>query len=176
MKIYTKTGDAGETGLYSGERISKADGRIAVVGTLDELNAGLGLVQAFAPAAPVGAIVEEMQRLIFDLGADVATIGERTKVVRIGVGQVARLEEIIDHLDAQLPALSAFILPGGTTAASQIHVCRAICRRAEREIIGLPDINRQVSIALNRLSDLLFMLARYQNQLAGVEDPIWSTA
>ena len=176
MKIYTKTGDAGETGLYSGERVAKSDRRIAVVGTLDELNAGLGLAHALAPATPVGALIEEVQRLIFDMGADVATIGEKTKVVRLGANHVARLEEIIDHLDGQLPPLRAFILPGGTTAAAQIHVCRAICRRAEREVVGLAEINRQVSIALNRLSDLLFMLARYQNQLAGVEDPTWTAA
>ncbi len=176
MKIYTKTGDRGETSLYSGERVAKTDLRISAVGTLDELNAGLGLAIAFGSEEEVRKILVDLQNLVFRIAADLATIGDKRALKRIDASEVADIEGVIDRIHAQLPELRAFILPGGTPAAAQIHICRTICRRAEREAIALAAVHKltpQVCILINRLSDLLFLLARLQNHLCGTEDPIW---
>jgi len=176
VKIYTKTGDRGETSLYSGERVAKTDPRIATVGTLDELNAHLGLACALRPRSEVLQVLVKLQNLLFQTAADVATIGELRGLKRISAEDVLQLEDRMDSLSAKLPELRAFILPGGSPPAAQIQVCRTICRRAERDLIALSasqPLNPQVGILLNRLSDLLFLLARYQNHLCGMQDPTW---
>lgn len=167
MKIYTKTGDQGQTGLIGGQRVSKASARIEAYGTVDELNAALG-VTASQPAA--SAIVEHIQRLQSDLHlvcADLAAPTQAADTPRVMASHVERLEKLCDELDAQLPPLRQFILPGGTTAGAQLHLARTIARRAERRVIELAQreaLNAQVICYLNRLSDLLFLMARRINQ------------
>lgn len=176
MKIYTKTGDSGETGLYSGERVHKTDLRISAIGCLDELNSALGLAVAFGPAPDVLKSVREIQNLVFRAGSDVATISGMPHLKRICAEDILRLESLIDEADGRLPELRAFILPGGTPSAAQLHVCRTLCRRAERAALVADqalEIRQEVPVLLNRLSDLLFMLARLQNHLSGERDPEW---
>jgi cob(I)alamin adenosyltransferase len=179
LKIYTKTGDQGETSLYSGERVAKTDRRISAVGTMDELNAGLGLAIANGPEEDVRLILVDLQNLVFRIAADLATVGEKRTLKRLAGEDIQRMEGVIDQLSARLPEIRAFILPGGTPAAAQIHVCRTVCRRAEREAIALAaehPLNPHVGILLNRLSDLLFLLARLQNHLCETEDATWQPA
>ena len=166
-KIYTRTGDGGTTGLVDGSRVSKADDRLAAMGDVDEANSAIGVALASLPAGPVTDELGRIQNDLFDLGADLATPGEVEGALRIVPDQVARLERAIDALNADLPPLASFILPGGTAAS--LHLARAIVRRAERAAIAA-EIGGPAAIYLNRLSDYLFVAARFVN--AG-SDPLW---
>ena len=182
MKIYTKTGDTGETGLYGGRRVRKDDPRIEACGDVDELNCVLGIARTHAGNADLDAILERIQNDLFALGADLATPDEtslqhgRTSVTRIGSDEIDRLEADIDALEARLTPLSRFILPGGSATAAQLHHARAVCRRAERRcasLMKLENCNPMTLIYLNRLSDLLFVAARYSNHCSNVPDVPW---
>lgn len=182
MKIYTRTGDAGTTALMGGERVSKNHTRIEAYGTVDEANSCIGLVRAYLSDQP-GAVqmevmLNQVQHELFVLGADLATAPEaRPLVPRISQTEVAWLEQQIDALEAELPALKNFILPGGTLAAAALHLARTVCRRAERLTVELSrrePLNEQALIYLNRLSDFLFVAARWVNQQAGVAEAVWN--
>ncbi len=172
MKIYTRTGDDGSTGLFSGERVAKTHPRIEACGTLDELNSLLGVAAASDPAEAVGEDLRRIQNELFSLGA---ALGSR-QPPPAGLPDPAWLEGRIDAMTADLTPLKNFILPGGTPAAAQIHVARSVCRRAERCLIALGEtepVPPQAVVYLNRLSDFLFTLARFENHLRGVEEPKW---
>ena len=177
-KIYTRTGDAGETGTLSGGRVSKAHARFHAVGTLDELNAMLGVVLAAGVEASAVEALQRVQRELFTLGADLATPAETEAawVRRITDAQVTRLEVDIDAWDAELPPLKQFILPGGGLAGAYLHQARTVCRRAERWAVALNAEERLNPAALrylNRLSDWLFVLARRVNLHAGSPELPW---
>jgi len=179
MKIYTRTGDQGETALFGGGRVSKADLRVAAYGAVDELNAALGLARAAAPCRQIQAWLEELQNQLFHLGAELATPPGKLsrQIARIQAHHVQWLEATIDEMDGALPALRNFILPGGTGAAAQLQLARAICRRAERDITLLAtqeSIGDMPLVYINRLSDWLFTAARYDNLLAGEAESKWS--
>ena len=179
MKIYTKTGDTGETGLPGGTRVPKDATVTQVCGTIDELNTVLGLARAARLPDDVDRLLDRIQSQLFDLGAEVARLGaETSSACRIVAADARALEEAIDHFDAQLPPLRNFILPGGTGAAAELHFARAVCRRAERWLVGLlrevPVLSAEVLVYLNRLSDLLFVLARLVNVRAGHPETIWT--
>jgi cob(I)alamin adenosyltransferase len=179
MKIYTKTGDTGTTSLFSGGRVSKADLRVETYGTVDELNAVLGVARVHQPTAQTNEYLERVQNQLFHLGADLATpLDAKSEwVVRMDAGTVAWLETTIDEMTTRLPPLKNFILPGGTAAAAQIHVARTVCRRAERLAVSLSaheELGEHVLVYLNRLSDWLFTLARWENHRAGVEEEKWA--
>jgi cob(I)alamin adenosyltransferase len=180
-RIYTRTGDDGTTALGTGERRPKHDRRIAAYGTVDELNATIGLARLHTGAEPrVDAMLARIQNDLFDLGADLCTpetgrsaSRERLRIVE---PQVARLEQEIDLLNGELAPLNSFVLPGGTAAAAHLHLARTVCRRAERTCVALAE-REDVSVValkyLNRLSDLLFVAARYAND-EGRDDVLWS--
>jgi cob(I)alamin adenosyltransferase len=182
VKIYTKTGDSGETGLFGGTRVSKADPRVAAYGDVDELNAHLGFARAALDAAAdaeLAGMLEQIQKDLFALGARLADPGRRiagrvTKAA-ITAGDIARLEGWIDGLESALPPLRRFILAGGSTAGAALHVARTICRRAERAMVALgPDaFEPELLIYVNRLSDLLFVMARAVNHRAGAPEAEW---
>jgi cob(I)alamin adenosyltransferase len=177
MKIYTRTGDDGTTALFSGGRVAKTHLRVEAYGTVDELNAVLGVVRTQQPHSDHW--LEQIQRQLFHLGADLATPLDAKSdwVVRIDVGAAQWLEQIIDQMTADLPALTSFILPGGTPTAAHLHIARTVCRRAERLAVALAaheSIGEYVVPYLNRLSDALFTLARWENLKAGVAEPTWS--
>jgi cob(I)alamin adenosyltransferase len=179
MKIYTKTGDAGQTGLPGGGRVAKDAAVTEVCGSVDELNTAIGLARANGVPDDVDTLLDRVQSKLFDLGAEVARMGaECSSLPRIDAADVRGLEEAIDRFDADLPPLRNFILPGGTTAAAALHFARAVCRRAERHLVGLmrqcPAISAEILVYLNRLSDLLFVLARLVNLRAGRAETIWS--
>ena len=180
MKIYTKTGDDGDTGLFGGERVSKASARVEAYGTVDELNAALGVARAASPGDAIDAVLASAQRDLFTLGAELATVPGKEATLGItllGADDVAALEHAIDASEAVLPPLKTFVLPAGTPAAAALHLARTVCRRAERAVVGLPDEARaraELVVYLNRLSDLLFSLARQANHRAGVADVAWS--
>lgn len=178
MKIYTKTGDRGTTGLVGGSRVAKTDPRIAAIGDVDELNAVLGWVRAVGPAVDLDGILAEAQARLFDLGAELATPQEAKFDNRyLDEIDVHRIEQSIDVLDDALPQLANFILPGGAEAASRLHMARSACRRAERSVLALKEVVeiRDVAIEfLNRLSDWLFVAARTVNVRSGVEDVKWT--
>jgi cob(I)alamin adenosyltransferase len=181
MKIYTKTGDAGETSLFSGTRVRKDDARVDAYGEVDELNAWLGLVRA-SRAAGLDATLDEavvhIQRDLFALGAQLADPAEKlaprvTKAV-IADADVERLEQLIDRLEGELPPLRRFILAGGSPAGAALHVARTVCRRAERRMVALqPPVDAVLLRYVNRLSDLLFVLARVVNHRGGVPETEW---
>ncbi|HUF09155.1 MAG TPA: cob(I)yrinic acid a,c-diamide adenosyltransferase [Rhodothermales bacterium] len=181
MKIYTRAGDDGSTGIFGGGRVEKNHPRIRAYGTVDEVNAALGVAIAGVPPEEVFDDVREwligLQRDLFVLGADLATpLGSKAGVPRIDDDNVASLERIIDEMDGQLPPLAHFILPGGHPAAACLHVTRTTCRRAEREVVEAMHVEALNPLAikfLNRLSDLLFVSARLVNQRAGIADVIW---
>ena len=179
MKIYTKTGDNGETGLFAGPRVSKDDARIEAYGTVDELNAFLGLARAEGLPEEIDAVVERVQHELFSVGAELATPDPDAAGTRlIGVTQIGWLEQMIDEHDRQLEPLKQFILPTGTKAAAVLHVARGVCRRAERRVVTLSrqvekPIAPEMTHYLNRLGDLLFVLARRANSLAGSTDVAW---
>lgn len=179
QRIYTKTGDSGQTGLFGGGRVSKADRRVAAYGDVDELNAILGWVLT---RTTHDALVERLTLLQSDLlsiGAHLATTdAARTKVKlpALPTKRIADMEKWIDDEEARLPRLDAFVLPGGTPAAASLHVARTVCRRAERSVVELAaheQVEAEILVFLNRLSDLLFMLARADNARAGVAEPRW---
>jgi cob(I)alamin adenosyltransferase len=189
VKIYTKGGDKGETSLYGQTRVSKADPRVDAYGDVDELNACLGAARAaFAQSAsaPKAIPCEDLdesliaiQKDLFALGAMLADPGSRiaARVTKATIGdeQIERLEQTIDRLESELPALRRFILPGGGAAGSLLHVARTVCRRSERKVVSLGDgaADPNVVIYLNRLSDLLFVMARAVNHRAGVPETEW---
>ncbi|KQN20607.1 cob(I)yrinic acid a c-diamide adenosyltransferase [Sphingomonas sp. Leaf33] len=174
-RIYTRTGDAGTTGLVDGSRVSKADTRMAAIGDVDEANSAIGVART---ALEDGAVANELARIqndLFDLGADLATPGDIPGALRVTPAQVERLEQAIDALNADLEPLTSFILPGGMPAAAHLHLARAIVRRAERAAVALADhaaVGAPALAYVNRLSDYLFVAGRYVNQ-KGHADVLW---
>jgi cob(I)alamin adenosyltransferase len=178
MKIYTRTGDDGTTGLWGGLRVPKDALRVQAYGTVDECNAAIGVARAAGLEPVLDQLLAEIQDTLFVVGSDLATPGEAATIPRISAEQAAQLEEAIDELEAGLEPLRQFILPGGSPGAAHLHLARTICRRAERWVISLvreEEINPQVPIYLNRLSDLLFVAARAANARAGVSDVPWKS-
>ena len=179
MKIYTKTGDAGDTGLLGGMRVSKADLRVDAYGEVDELNASLGTTAANVSNTEIGSVLEQIQRDLFSVGALLANptrAGGKNDKISLDLEDVHRLEETIDRFDSRLPDLTQFILPGGSPGGSLLHQARSVCRRAERKVVALASsepVAESVIPYLNRLSDLLFVLARFENQDRGVEEKPW---
>jgi cob(I)alamin adenosyltransferase len=179
VPLYTKTGDTGETGLFDGTRVSKADPRVAAYGEVDELAASLGVARAANMAPDLSDQLEQIQRDLFALGAMLADpshrIASRVEKASLTDADVARLEHWIDDLQAAVPPLRRFILAGGAEAGARLHLSRAICRRAERAIVGLgsENVDPLVVIYINRLSDLLFVMARMANSRLGVAEPEW---
>jgi len=179
VKIYTKTGDAGETSLFDNTRVSKADARVDAYGEVDELNACLGAARAAGVDSEIADALEAIQKNLFALGARLADpssrIADRVTKAAVTAADVERLEQTLDRLDAALPPLRRFILPGGSSAGSLLHLARTVCRRAERRVVGLApgSVDPLVIVYLNRLSDLLFVMARAVNQRAGVAETEW---
>lgn len=182
MRIYTKTGDTGETGLFDGTRVSKADARVEAYGDVDEVNAWLGLVRAHQPGAELDGLLAQIQRDLFALGSVLADprhrISARVDKAAVDAADVTRLEEAIDRLEATLPKLRRFILPGGSAAGAMLHLSRTVCRRAERRIVALAAVDQDgvqpIAITyMNRLSDLLFVMARAANHRAGAAETEW---
>ena len=181
MKIYTKTGDTGETGLFGGGRVAKDDPRVEAYGDVDELNSVLGVARAVELMPRIDEVVVLVQRDLFSLGALLATpdpdkMRQHLEKARIDEDRISQLERAIDEGEAELESLRAFILPGGTPKAAALHVARTVCRRAERRVIALArevDIPSIVVKYLNRLSDLLFVLSRVANRRAGVGEVTW---
>jgi len=181
MKIYTKTGDDGDTGLFGGGRVQKDDPRVEAYGDVDELNAALGVARAADPMPRIDEVLVPLQRDLFSIGALLAT-PDREKMqqhlikAKIDDGRIAELERAIDECERELQPLRAFIIPGGTHKAAALHLARTVCRRAERRVVRLQrdvEIPQLVVIYLNRLSDLLFMLARVANVRAGNGEVTW---
>jgi cob(I)alamin adenosyltransferase len=176
MKIYTRTGDQGTTGLYGGERVAKNDLRVAAYGTVDEANCAIGLARSLLGEPDLDEALAEIQNALFDVGADLATPGgarQREQIVPISAEDVGWLEEVIDHFSAELEPLSSFILPGGDSAGAALHLARGVVRRAEREVTALGEqveVGADLRAYLNRLSDLLFTLARVANMRQGVSE------
>jgi cob(I)alamin adenosyltransferase len=177
MKIYTKTGDDGETGLFGGPRVRKDHPRIESYGAVDELNALLGLVRCEAMPPEIDALLARIQNELFDLGAELASPQPaKMGTATIGPKQAALLERAIDQYEAVLAPLKQFILPGGERAAAELHLARTVCRRAERRLTALmavESVSNDLLVYLNRLGDLLFVLARAVNLAAGVGDVPW---
>jgi cob(I)alamin adenosyltransferase len=179
VKIYTKTGDAGETSLFDNSRVSKADARVDAYGEVDELNATLGAARAAGLDADLAGTIETIQKELFAVGARLADpakrIANRVSKAAVHESDVERLEQTIDRLEGELEPLRRFILPGGALPGALLHVGRAICRRAERRVVSLgPDaVEPIVVVYLNRLSDLLFVMARAANRRAGVAETEW---
>jgi cob(I)alamin adenosyltransferase len=175
-RIYTRGGDKGETSLGDGSRVSKLDCRIGAFGTVDELNSALGLVLAGDVPDELREPLVRIQNELFDVGADLSVPWGVTDRLRVEQPMIDALEELCDEFNAGLPELRSFVLPGGTEASGRLHVARTICRRAERDVLlGAEevDLNPLVLRYLNRLSDLLFILARAANASAGRDEPLW---
>ncbi len=181
MKIYTKTGDAGETGLFGGGRVPKDHSRVRAYGDVDELNSCLGVVRATQPVHFFDDLLESIQRDLFSLGGQLATpdpekVRKALEKAELTPARVEKFEHIMDEADRELPTLAAFVLPAGTPKAAALHLARTVCRRAERNVVKLsheaevPDL---FVIYLNRLSDLLFTLARLANHREGAGDVTW---
>ncbi|MCS7191061.1 MAG: cob(I)yrinic acid a,c-diamide adenosyltransferase [Fimbriimonadales bacterium] len=178
MRIYTRTGDTGETGLIGGQRVPKDDPRVDAYGTVDELNAVLGVARCYLEHLPdLDALLERFQNELFDIGAELASPPERAAQFQsIEERHITAIEEAIDRLEEELEPLHQFILPGGTPASAYLHLARTVCRRAERCVVHLSRIstvNAAIIKYLNRLSDLLFVMARVANHRAGVSDVKW---
>jgi cob(I)alamin adenosyltransferase len=177
MKIYTRTGDDGTTGLLGGARVAKDDPRIAAHGAIDELNASLGVCRAGVLPADIEEVVAALQHQMFVLGAELASPGAPPRGTGVvAKADIAELEAAIDRFEEILAPLQEFILPGGTPAAAALHVARGVCRRAERELVGLgrhAPVRAEAMVFVNRVSDLLFVLARAANAAAGVPDVPW---
>ena len=175
-RIYTRGGDKGETSLGDGTRVSKLDCRIGAFGTVDELNSAVGVVLAGELPERLRAPLERVQNELFDVGADLSVPWGVADRLRVDDAMVARLEADCDAFNADLPELRSFVLPGGSEAAARLHVARTICRRAEREVLrGAQEVELDPLVLryLNRLSDLLFILARAANAEAGRDEPLW---
>ena len=177
MKIYTKSGDDGKTGLFQGPRVSKDDARIEAYGTVDELCSVIGLVRATDLADEIDPVLERIQHHLFALGAELATPDPKQHGTDlIGSAETNWVEQTIDAFDARLSPLSNFVLPAGTPAAAALHHARVVCRRAERRVVRLSraaELSHESLIYLNRLGDLLFVLARFANFAAGEPDVVW---
>jgi cob(I)alamin adenosyltransferase len=179
VRIYTKTGDTGETSLFDNTRVSKADARVDAYGEVDELNANLGSVCASGIDADLATEIEKIQRELFAVGARLADprsrIAGRVTKAAVGDEDVKRLEHLIDTLETELPPLRRFILPGGSSSGALLHQARTVCRRVERRVIALGDgaVEPIVVVYLNRLSDLLFVMARAANHRAGLSEIEW---
>lgn len=178
-RIYTRSGDEGQTGLGNGERVSKTHPRVVAGGSVDETNCAIGLALAHDPGEKISCVLKTLQQFLFDLGADLTVPlpadGPDPLPCRINQEHVARLEELIDHYSSQVGPLTSFVLPGGIHAAAAIHLARSICRRAEIDVLRLhvnTPVNPSLLICLNRLSDLLFVLARAANDM-GASDVLW---
>ena len=179
MKIYTRTGDGGDTSLFDGTRVPKSDARVDAYGEVDELNAWLGFVRAAGVDPEIDGEIVLLQRDLFALGAQLADpadkIAARVTKAALGDEQIARLEQLIDRLEAALPPLTRFILAGGSPAGAALHVARTVCRRAERRMVALePPADAVLIRYVNRLSDLLFVLARAVNHRAGAPETEWT--
>ena len=180
MKIYTKFGDSGETALYGGTRVGKDTPRIEAIGTVDELNAYIGYAQTFINDADISDLMAQIQNHLFAVGADLATPATHTKATefRIPADFTTVMETEIDTLSEELPPLTNFILPGGCAAGAILHIARVVCRRSERCVVHLAhetDVNPEIIRSLNRLSDLLFVIARTVNFRAQAPEPIWES-
>jgi cob(I)alamin adenosyltransferase len=181
MKIYTRTGDHGDTGLFGGGRVPKDHPRVAAYGDVDELNSVLGVVRATPPADWFDSLFESVQRDLFSIGGqlaapDPASVAKALAKADLSEARVGEFERIIDQADQELPPLRAFVLPAGTPKAALLHLARTICRRAERSVVALAHEHEVSSLFipyLNRLSDLLLTLARLANHHGGVRDAIW---
>ena len=179
MRIYTKTGDSGQTSLFDSTRVSKADARVDAYGEVDELNANLGSVCASGVDADLADEIEKIQKELFAVGARLADprsrIAERVTKAAIDDKDVTRLERLIDTLEAEVPPLRRFILPGGSSSGALLHQARTVCRRVERRVVALgPEaVDPIVIVYLNRLSDLLFVMARVANHRAGMPEIEW---
>lgn len=178
MKIYTKTGDKGETSLFGGKKVWKDDVRIIAYGSVDELNSVIGMAAVEIRSEEVLNELKKIQNELFVVGSDLATPTENEKVniQRVDEKFVERLEKLIDKFDEKLPRLKQFILPGGSKGATILHNARTVCRRAERNVVTLSkkeNVNTEVEKYLNRLSDLLFVFARFENYSNGIEDIHW---
>jgi cob(I)alamin adenosyltransferase len=179
VKIYTRTGDTGETSLFDGTRVPKSDARVAAYGDVDELNAWLGLARANGLDEDISTMIVQIQRDLFALGAKLADpahkIAERVTKAAVSSADILRLEGWIDGLERELPPLRRFLLPGGTIVGASLHVARTTCRRAERAIVLLDQesIDPEVLVYVNRLSDLLFVMARAVNKRAAVPELEW---
>jgi cob(I)alamin adenosyltransferase len=175
-RIYTRGGDRGETSLGDGTRVPKVDCRIAAFGSVDELNSHIGVVLAGEVLDELRAVLTRVQSELFDLGADLSVPFGVSDRLRITEEQIETLENDCDRFNANLPELASFVLPGGTEAAAKLHVARAVCRRAERDALAAAEelnINHLALVYLNRLSDLLFILARTANAAIGSVEPLW---
>ena len=179
MKIYTKTGDEGETGLFGGARISKAASRVEAYGDVDELNSTIGWTRVEVSDPDLDALLNQIQNDLFEVGAELGSTAERKEksaMALIDEAQVEVLERAIDRYEEGPPPLTSFVLPGGSESAARFHLARCVCRRAERAVVALGSqetVRGEVFRYLNRLSDLLFTLARHANHVAGVEDIPW---
>ena len=177
MKIYTETGDKGTTSLFGGMRVSKSEQRLEAYGTVDELNSVLGVARAGGLSSRLDEILEHLQHQMFSLGAELAAPDPAAQVMEpLGENTAKLIEQWIDEIEEQLPALKAFILPAGSPGAANLHLARCVCRRAEREIALLSEsfeVRPAVLKYVNRISDLLFVMARKANQDAGVADVEW---
>ncbi len=181
LKIYTRTGDEGDTGLFGGGRVAKDHPRVEAYGDIDELNAAIGMARAVELMPRVDEVLAPLQRDLFAIGALLATpnrdkMAEQLAKARIDGERIAQLERAIDEGESELEPLKAFILPGGTPKAAALHVARTVCRRAERRVVALmhdTELPQLVCIYLNRLSDLLFVLARVANARAGAGEVTW---
>ena len=179
MKIYTKTGDSGETSLFDNTRVSKSDTRVDAYGEVDEVNACLGAARAAGMDDDMAALVESLQKDLFALGARLADpssrIAPRVEKAVIGEAAIERLEHAIDRLEETLPPLRRFILPGGSPAGALLHLARTVCRRAERRVValGTGTVDPVLIVYLNRLSDLLFVMARAVNHRSGIPETEW---
>ena len=179
MKIYTKTGDAGETSLFDNSRVSKADPRVDAYGEVDEVNAVLGAALSQGVDDDIASVLTAVQKDLFAVGARLADpssrIAERVTKAAVTTEQIERLETTIDRLETELPPLRRFILPGGSSAGALLHLARTVCRRAERRVValGTDSVEPGVIIYLNRLSDLLFVMARAVNHRAGIPETEW---
>lgn len=176
MPIYTRFGDKGQTVTLGGKQVPKDNPRVAACGEIDELNALLGVCISFMNAGKTKAMLEAIQKDLFVVGCELAATGKKKPISFIGLSQVQELEKEIDAIESSLTPLNNFILPGGSKTASMLHLARTVCRRAERTVVTLArkeKVNQQIITYLNRLSDLLFMLARATNRKKRIEEKIW---
>lgn len=180
MKIYTKTGDKGQTGLFGGERVPKFSQRLQAYGTIDELNSFIGYAITDVSSEEVKTVLKDLQSKLFIVGSDLATPetekNKKLKITRTPESFTTETEKLIDKFESQLEVLKKFILPGGSKGAALLHICRTIARRAEREIVELnnsEEIGSNIIIFMNRLSDLFFVLSRFENKYSNIPDIKW---